>query len=489
MTITLKNFGPIKELTMDLTKNLHLLYGESSVGKSYAAYCVYLLLSRLQEPLLRSGRHILPEDSTVDTALLEMLNNSQRQGHNEVEVGSSEFSILFLDTLAEALSDILIPLFQATFGNRLEELNNEYTHGVFSLRLSTDILDLIFSARHELGPLHLTGFIPRVPIVIQQNQQDSPSYSIVKFENGRIVARSQKTFSALLRNYIIQSISASLQSIGSKMYYLPASRLGLYRMHTSFSPIIAELATRRFDLRSPINLPSLTTPDADYIQQLAQIQTHTTTSPLTTLAERIEHEVIKGTIHFEEQTKRIVFQPKGTNIWQDISHVSSMVAALAPLVLYLKYILTTPRPPELQFRELKGNASTQEQEAFQKRGIFLVFEEPEAHLHPTAQVKLMEILAELTKYNVRVMLTSHSDFMFSKLGNLVLGDVIDEKDIAVYHLVMTDEGSIEAKDMHITKQEIRETNFADVSEDLYDERLELIEQMRNEKKGVLNGAS
>jgi predicted ATPase len=101
----------------------------------------------------------------------------------------------------------------------------------------------------------------------------------------------------------------------------------------------------------------------------------------------------------------------------------------------------------------------------------------------------MEILAELTKYNMRVMLTSHSDFMFSKLGNLVLGDVIDEKDIAVYHLVMTDEGSIDAKDMHITKQEIRETNFADVSEDLYDERLELIEQIRNEKKGVLNGAS
>jgi hypothetical protein len=54
---------------------------------------------------------------------------------------------------------------------------------------------------------------------------------------------------------------------------------------------------------------------------------------------------------------------------------------------------------------------------------------------------------------------------------------------------MTDEGSIDAKDMHITKQEIRETNFADVSEDLYDERLELIEQIRNEKKGVLNGAS
>ncbi len=480
MTITLKNFGPIKELTMDLTKNLHLLYGESSVGKSYAAYCAYLLVSKLQEPIIRSGRHILPEDSTVDTTLLAMLNNARIQGQNEVEVGSSEFSSLFLETLAESLQDILAPLFQATFGNRLEELNNEYTHGSFSLLLSTDILELVFSSRHELGPLHLTGFIPKVPIVIRQSQQASPVGGTVTFENGRIVAISQRTFSALLRNYIIQSLGASLQSVSSKMYYLPASRLGLYRMHTSFSPIIAELATRRFDLRRSINLPSLTTPDADYIQQLALIQTHQEVSPLTTLAKHLENDIIKGTIHFEEQTKRIVFQPKDTNIWQDISHVSSMVAALAPLVLYLKYVLTTPRPPQSQYRELQDDASPAEKIAFQKRTIFLIFEEPEAHLHPTAQVKLMEILAELTKYNVRVMLTSHSDFMFSKLGNLVLGDTIDEKDIAVYHLVMTNEGSIDAGDMHITKQEIRETNFADVSEELYDERLELIERLNQQ---------
>ena len=460
MTITLKNFGPIKELTMDLTKNLHLLYGESSVGKSYAAYCVYLLLSRLREPLIRGARHIHPDDSTVDRSLLAMLNSAQEQGQDEVEVGSSAFSILLLDILAESLSDILAPLFQSTFGYRLEELNNEYTHGNFSLCLSTDLLELCFSSRHELGSLHLTGFISKVPIIIKQNNLISGT---VKLENGRIVASSQSQFSALLRNYIVNSISVSLQSIGLKMYYLPASRLGLYRMHTSFSPIIAELATRRFDLRSPINLPSLTTPDADYVQQLAQIQVHQEVSPLTDIAKRIENDVLQGTVHFEERTKRIVFQPNKTTIWQDISHVSSMVAALAPFVLYLKYVITTPSPSA--------------------GAIFLIFEEPEAHLHPTAQVKLMEILAELTKYNVRMMLTSHSDFMFSKLGNLVLGDGIDEKDIAVYHLVMTDEGSIDAGDMHITKQEIRETNFADVSEDLYDERLELIERLNQQVEG------
>jgi len=51
MIITLRNFGPIRELSLDLSKDLHLLYGKNGVGKSYAGYAVYILLKNIQKRL------------------------------------------------------------------------------------------------------------------------------------------------------------------------------------------------------------------------------------------------------------------------------------------------------------------------------------------------------------------------------------------------------------------------------------------------------
>lgn len=492
MTITLKNFGPIKELTMDLTKNLHLLYGESSVGKSYAAYCVYLFLSNLSDLLRQARRDIWTGDEALNSTFVEMVNEerlrvkvTQEQDSQEnekiVEVNLSQkiASLLHL-AVAETFEGKLDAPFQATFGNFLEELGNQYSQEYFSITLATTEFEAEFAFDIDKKILGLNRFIVKVPIIARYDITMTNASSTGGFEHGRLVVRSQSSFFVPLRLYMIRFVAETFQSICSQTYFLPASRLGLYQMHTSFAPILAELSQRRFGLQSSLQLPSLSAPDADYIQHLSQIQPHDGKSQLTELAERIEQNIMKGHIQFDERSKKITFQPQGTKIWKELTHVSSMVAALSPLVLFLKYVFNSSNAV---FRILPDDASPQDIIRYSRSAIMLIFEEPEAHLHPTAQVKLMEILAELTKYNVRVMLTSHSDFMFSKLGNLVLGDTINEEDIAVYHLVMTDEGSIDAKDMHITKQEIRETNFADVSEDLYDERLELIESL-NEKAEI-----
>lgn len=492
MTITLKNFGPIKELTMDLTKNLHLLYGESSVGKSYAAYCVYLFLSKLPDLLRQARRDIWTGDEALNSTFVEMVNEERLrvkvtqeqdlQGNGElaeVDVSQKIASLLHL-AVAETFEGKLDAPFQATFGNFLEELDNQYYRERFSITLATPKFEATFAFDIDKKILGLHRFIVKVPMIARYDVAMPNTSSTVGFEQDRVVVRSQSSFFVPLRRYMMNFITDTFQSICSQIYFLPASRLGLYQMHTSFAPILAELSQQRFGLQSSLQLPSLSAPDADYIQHLSQVQPHDGKSQLTELAEQIEQNIMKGRIQFDERSKKITFQPQGTKIWKELTHVSSMVAALSPLVLFLKYVFNSSNTV---FRILPDDASPQDIIRYSRAAIMLIFEEPEAHLHPTAQVKLMEILAELTKYNVRVMLTSHSDFMFSKLGNLVLGDVIDEKDIAVYHLVMTDEGSIDAKDMHITKQEIRETNFADVSEDLYDERLELIERLNQQVEG------
>lgn len=49
MKITLENFGPIRNFSIDLKKDFHLLVGQNNIGKSYAITAVYLIAKNLIE--------------------------------------------------------------------------------------------------------------------------------------------------------------------------------------------------------------------------------------------------------------------------------------------------------------------------------------------------------------------------------------------------------------------------------------------------------
>ena len=70
-----------------------------------------------------------------------------------------------------------------------------------------------------------------------------------------------------------------------------------------------------------------------------------------------------------------------------------MVSELAPVVHYLRQ--------------------------FAAPGDMLIVEEPESHLHPARQVDFVRLLAELVVAGVRVLLTTHSEWVLEELANIV----------------------------------------------------------------------
>ena len=52
-------------------------------------------------------------------------------------------------------------------------------------------------------------------------------------------------------------------------------------------------------------------------------------------------------------------------------------------------------------------------------GDLLIIEEPESHLHPAMQATFARELARLVRFGVRIMLTTHSEWMLEALANLV----------------------------------------------------------------------
>ena len=77
-----------------------------------------------------------------------------------------------------------------------------------------------------------------------------------------------------------------------------------------------------------------------------------------------------------------------------------MVSELAPLVLYLRHVVG--------------------------RGDVLIIEEPESHLHPAMQVEVIGWVARIVRAGVRVIVTTHSEWILDGLANIVSASRVAE---------------------------------------------------------------
>ena len=123
------------------------------------------------------------------------------------------------------------------------------------------------------------------------------------------------------------------------------------------------------------------------------------------IADVLESEVLAGQIIMNPSPTgypEFLYRPQGTEQDMRLTRSSSMVSELAPLVLFIRGLVHP--------------------------GDTLIIEEPEAHLHPAAQTEMAATIARLVRAGVRVLVTTHSDFMLQEIGNLMRVGILKEKD-------------------------------------------------------------
>ena len=197
-----------------------------------------------------------------------------------------------------------------------------------------------------------------------------------------------------------------------EVYFLPADRGGILESHKFIADAwlaqIPNLGLGYFPALQP--LPKVTVDfiramlmSGDRLRPFLRNPQLTETYSLESVAQFIEDELIEGRLQTNTSTESrypvFEYLPSHAKRSLKLDLASSMVSELAPIIVIARFHLT---PFD-----------------------FLIIEEPEAHLHPGALPLIAKCLAKLVRNNVRVLISTHSDWLLKSLRNLILeGDLV-----------------------------------------------------------------
>lgn len=479
MKLTIENFGPISRCDLDLSKQFTVIVGQNNIGKSYAISFLYALIKTLNR-FRRSGYGYYNEDLDRISSKIIQQNASEITKELATKTDEVEITKSIIELVKIQLQETIIPSLQQTLSGTFSELQNlqnrltsealkitlEDTNFKLELGIENEELALksIFLGNHHYFAKH-----------IKQNRvtKTSGNRSTIYYPNG-----DEAQFSLNIRIVASKIIFTLIEATCGQIHdthYLPASRSGLYQSLSAFGQIVAELAKNRSLLRQKIELPGIAEPLSDYFLKLSDIKASppdTTDQAYHSIADEIETEILRGQISIEPKTKKILFRPERVELDLDLSATSSMVSEISPIATYIRYVL----PKSGAARRYSNNTN---RKRIASQLVFL--EEPEAHLHPEIQVKLIEILAKLSQTtSTKIILTSHSNYIFNKCSNLIISKALDPAQFSAILFQRTQQGSTTSQ-LEVSEYGISDENFVEIGEDLYEEKIKLISEINQAK--------
>ena len=382
--ISVCNFGPIEAVDIDL-RPLTIFVGPSNTGKTYLSVLLYALHCIL------SGfpRFPFSNDSAPHQLLLD----------SELFVGSELFEKPIIRSEPFKFSDLPDRACKAV----QDSLKDQET---FITKLQTE-LERCFDLESTLELIRSQSNEMMVSMQVTEENQDLWHFNLRTSESGIIGNGSVNENMILFRvpSFVerIKGLLEGRRSIG-KAYYLPAARSGIMQSHRVIASSLIARSTRAG--LETLDVPTLSGVVADFMEQLILYEEDARPDDgMNRIVDALESDVLNGQIIMKPSPTgypEFLYRPQGTEQDIRLTRSSSMVSELAPLVLFLRGVISP--------------------------GDTLIIEEPEAHLHPAAQAQMAATLARLVRAGVRVLVTTHSDFMLQEIGNLMRVGMLKEKD-------------------------------------------------------------
>ena len=407
LSLTVANFGPIEQAEVAL-RPFTVFVGPSNTGKSYLAILLYVLhrcFGRNRD--LRSSRFDRVFQRALSRKPLGIIREKIfRDWIRNLRAQNS------IPRMPQMLTDYVKTILQEAQGLN-SELEDELER-CFVLddlhelcRIPSDGKSTSLTLRTERSSEAISfAYDFRVGVDSSQlrcNIDDVLSRLLPMRESLLSLAEIAELEESLPTTFwfslLIDKIQREMFSVVPKAYYLPADRTGVMHSHTVVLRSLVRDATAGSRRKSE-EVPILSGVLADFLENLITIggadQRSRRNKDSVGLEKHIEREILKGAVQLDKSESKFPafgYRPNGWSADLPLSRASSMVSELTPLVLYAQYLI--------------------------EPGDLVIIEEPEAHLHPAMQAEMTRALARSVRKGLRVVITTHSEWVLESLGNLV----------------------------------------------------------------------
>jgi hypothetical protein len=398
MKFTLRNLGRLQEATIDLSKDIIILAGPNNTSKTYVAHAIYGL-----------GQHLWSEISVADVMKKSI---TMQPGESRLEIDLGRF-------IAEHLPELLAQV-SANYKKYLPDVfatdDSFIIHTILDLELSND---RITSGQQALLDNEFSGSYPWAPASLSVSKKAANPNWI--FEQRSTTLRKgavgpqrstprDDSWSQDVRACIANILYGCFFYDAAQTYILTAERAAIQLFSRELSLNRTQLVDRLLQAKSSKEKkPQAGEALVDILDRRARryplaiqdsllyandLATHKKqSSPLAQLANRLEQELLGGAIRIDDDGE-MMFQPGASGPSLSLHLSSSSVKSLSGLSFYLRHIADV--------------------------GQFLIIDEPELNLHPDNQRRVARVLARLARSGVKVLMTTHSDYIIREINNLIM---------------------------------------------------------------------
>ncbi len=471
--ISVSNFGPIAKGSIDL-RPMNIFVGPSNTGKTYFATLIYAIhrITRGFPRLPPTMSYIFNDVENFAGVIYQIVKNFDSGQRNHPGSGRDRIQPTLIDHNPVA-HDWEIELERCFDVGALSELIQTQSESTGAK------IDLSIEDKKSL----LWNFHVKVPTHGIRGDGKIGNFKIEHifpdFEK-----KAEKVFSA---NSIIEAIT-NLQKLfefeksnESDVYYLPSDRGGLIHSHPAIAISLLKRATR-LNTKRHSEIPTFSGVMTDFMRHIiayedSELRDEKPENELAKIASELESRVLDGRIETVRAASRgypdVVYRPEGMEKGMRLNRASSMVSELAPVVLFIR-----------------GHVRV---------GDTVIIDEPEAHLHPAAQTEMATALARLVRAGVRVVMTTHSEWLLQEIGNLMREGELGEgngdspslhpRDVGAWLFKKKGSEGSNVEEIRFDRIEgIGPPDYEDVAESLYNRSAELQNRLAETDGGGESGA-
>ncbi|WP_424946043.1 AAA family ATPase [Candidatus Spongiihabitans sp.] len=384
MKATFKNIGPIKEAELELG-DLTIIAGQNNTGKTYLVYTLYGFLEAFHDDISLMTRNY--SDSEFFTKMEEIAK--QIKEHGKATMQFERFK-----TLADLMLQYSSTLFSSVYIDQVFSCSNdEFEDAEFSIKK--------YIKQEEMeNEKHRVSHQDRESVLLSSLKDGIIHLEFDNVGNHQLTSRAMAMglytlFHKMIKSNFPVPFILSAERFGVSLFYKELD-LNKNRLVEKLQNLSNEKESSRYQSYIEKEAARYAKPIKDNInftRDLAEIPKRKSNLPINNL--RSVERIMDGYYKTKNDEIRFISKRRGENRFDIPLHLASSSArGVSDLYFYLKHVA--------------------------QQGQMLIIDEPESHLSPTNQVLMARLLAFCVNSGLKVLLTTHSDYLIKEFNNLIM---------------------------------------------------------------------